>query len=69
MVLAYLRRGKFPKRKYNKLKMKKTGHCRILGKFLGNDHGLEMPTRMGISPIFNVADLYPYVAKDTETFT
>ena len=28
-----------------------------------------MPTRVGISPIFNVADLYPYVAGDTRTFT
>ena len=23
---------------------------------------------MGISPIFNVADLYPYVTRDTRTF-
>ena len=28
-----------------------------------------MPTRVGISPIFNVADLYPYVSGDIETFT
>ena len=27
-----------------------------------------MPTRVGISPIFNVVDLYPYVAGDTGTF-
>ena len=29
---------------------------------------LEIPTEVGISPIFNVADLYPYVASDTGTF-
>ena len=27
-----------------------------------------MPTRVGISPIFNVVDLYPYVTGDTRTF-
>ena len=27
-----------------------------------------MPTGVGILPIFNVADLYPYVAGDTGTF-
>ena len=29
---------------------------------------LDMPTGVGISPIFNVADLYPYVAGDNGTF-
>ena len=29
---------------------------------------LEMPTGVGISPIFNVSNLYPYVAGDTGTF-
>ena len=33
-----------------------------------NDYKLEMPTGVGISPIFNVAYLYPYVAGDTGTF-
>ena len=28
-----------------------------------------MPTGVGISPIFNVADLYPYVVGDNGTFT
>ena len=27
-----------------------------------------MPTGVGISPIFNVVDLYPYVTGDTGTF-
>ena len=27
-----------------------------------------MPTRVGISPIFNVAYLYPYITGDTRTF-
>ena len=49
--------------------MKKIGPWRILIKFAANAYELEMPTGVGISPIFNVADLYPYVAGDTRTFT
>ena len=68
MVLAYLKRDRLPKGEYNKLKMKKIGPCRILKKFSANACELKMPTRVGISPIFNVVYLYPYVASDTGTF-
>ena len=68
LVLAFLKREKFPKGEYNKLKMKRIGPSRILKKFSANAYELEMPTRVGISPIFNVANLYPYVAGDTGTF-
>ena len=33
-----------------------------------NAYKLEMPTGVGISPIFNVEDLYPYVVGDIGTF-
>ena len=49
--------------------MKNIEPCKILRKFSANAYELEMPTRVGISPIFNVANLYPYVAGDTRTFT
>ena len=65
MVLAHLRKEIFPKGEYNKLKMKKIGPYRILKKFSTNSYELEMPIGVGISPIFNVADLYTYVAGDT----
>ena len=64
LVLAYLKRDRFPKGEYNKMKMKKIRPYRILQKFSTNSYELEMPTGVGISPIFNVADLYPYVADD-----
>ena len=51
------------------MKMKKIGPCRILRKFSANAYELEIPTGVGISPIFNVADLYPYAAGDIGTFT
>ena len=49
--------------------MKKIGPCKILKKNSANSYQLEMPTWVGISPIFNVADLYPYVVGDNGTFT
>ena len=52
LVLAYLKRDRFPKGEYNKLKMKKIGPYRILRKFSANAYELEIPTGVGISQIF-----------------
>jgi len=60
-VLAYLRKERFPKREYSKLKFKKIGPCKIIRKFSANAYEIQLPPGIGISPIFNVADLFPYV--------
>jgi hypothetical protein len=39
---------------------KKIGPCKILRKFDANAYEIELPDGVGISPIFNVSDLYPY---------
>jgi hypothetical protein len=51
---------------YNKLKMKKIEPCKILRKFDENTCEIELLAGVGISPIFNVSDLYLYRKDDTE---
>jgi hypothetical protein len=65
-VLAHLRKESFPRGAYNKLKMKKIRPCKILRKFDANACEIELPDDVGISPIFNISYLYPYMKDDTE---
>ena len=67
MILAHLRKERFLKGTYNKLKMKKIGPCKVLTKFGANAYEIELPDWIEISPIFNVSNLYPYKAKEVGT--
>jgi hypothetical protein len=64
-VLSYLRKERFPRGTSKKLNMKKIGPCKILRKFDEDAYEIELSDDVGISPIFNVAYLYPYMMNDT----
>jgi hypothetical protein len=64
LILAHLRKKRFPRGIYNKLKMKNIGPCKVMKKFGTNAYEIELPDGIKISPIFNVVDLYPYRAEE-----
>jgi hypothetical protein len=64
-VVAHLMKERFPRGTYKKLKMKKIGPCNILRKFYANAYDIELTDDVGISPIFNISDMYPYREDDT----
>jgi hypothetical protein len=47
--------------------MKKIGPCKVLKKFGVNAYEIELPDGIGIYPIFNISELYPYRAGEVET--
>jgi hypothetical protein len=62
--LAHLRKERFPRGTYNKLKMKNIGPCKILRNFDANAYEIELPDDVDISSIFNISDRYPYRKHD-----
>jgi hypothetical protein len=67
LILAHLRKERFPKGTYHKLKMKKIEPCKVLKKFGANAYEIELPNGIEISLIFNVSDLYPYKVEEAGT--
>jgi hypothetical protein len=64
LIIVHLRKERFPRGTYNKLKMKKIGLCKVIRKFGANEYEIELPNGVKISSIFNIADLYPYRAEE-----
>jgi hypothetical protein len=64
LILAQLRKERFLRGTYNKMKMKKIGPCKVLKKFGANAYKIELPDGIGISSIFNISDLYTYKVEE-----
>jgi hypothetical protein len=60
LVMEYLRKERFLVGTYNKQKLNKIGPSKILRNFSSNAYETKISCGVGISPIFNVADLYPF---------
>jgi hypothetical protein len=67
LILAHLRKERFSRGTYNKMKMKKIKPCKVLKKFGMNAYEIELPDGIKISLIFNISDLYPYKAEEAGT--
>jgi hypothetical protein len=67
LILEHLRKERFPRGTYNKLKMKKIGPCKVLKKFGANAYEIELPDGIEISLIFNISYLYPYKTEEAGT--
>jgi len=64
LVWIHLRKERFGKGRYGKLKPKADGPFRVLKKINNNAYEIELPDHYGVSSTFNVSDLTPYKSED-----
>ena len=59
-VMVHLNKYRLHKGMTTKLQMKRVGPCKVLAKYGKNAYKVELPSNLGISPVFNVANLIRY---------
>jgi hypothetical protein len=66
LVWLHLRKDHFPKLRKSKLMSRADGPFKILEKVNDNAYKLKLPPDFGVNPIFNIADLTPYMGEEDE---
>jgi hypothetical protein len=66
LVWIHLRKEWFPDLRKSKLMVHVDGPFKILEKINDNAYKLELPLEFGVSPIFNILDLRPYLGAEDE---
>jgi hypothetical protein len=66
LVWVHLRKDRFPDLRKSKLMPCATGPFKVLEKINDNAYKLELPPEFGVSPIFNISDLKPYLGEEDE---
>lgn len=61
LVWVHLKKERLPKGKHTKFMMKKISPRKLVHKFSSNTYEIALPPDIGISPIFNVLNLVPYM--------
>jgi hypothetical protein len=66
LVWMHLRKEQFPDLRKSKLMPRADGPFKVLEKINENAYKLDLPVDFGVSPIFNIADLKPYLREKDE---
>jgi hypothetical protein len=66
LVWLHLRKERFPNLRKSKLMPRADGLFKVLDRISENAYKLDLPTDFGVSYIFNIADLKPYLGEEDE---
>jgi hypothetical protein len=66
LVWLHLRKERFPDLRKSKLMPRADGPFEVLKKMNENAYKLDLPAGFGVSPIFHIADLKPYLGEEDE---
>jgi hypothetical protein len=69
LVWLHLRKEQFPDLRKSKLMSRADGPFKILEKINDNAYKLDFPPKFGVSPTFNISDLWPYLGEEDEVLS
>ncbi|GLJ52177.1 hypothetical protein SUGI_1109930 [Cryptomeria japonica] len=58
--MVHLNKARLQKGIPNKFQMRRLGPCAILARYGENAYKVDLPSDIGLSPVFNIADLVAY---------